>query len=267
MQSTPSRRGLSDSNSFTVNAIKDHVKRDVKERFATNQADVAQFVQHVLGLKQGDVEGIINAAKEGTFSLPEDDLQSYRAIKEEKDAYRPFLKMAEALIEQVRALLSPGAERRNIFHESRGKYVLKSSNSERKPDALAIPADHKKLQKITWKDVIAPFEFKTRRLSCLSRIAQLSASPLASRLSVPKEPEEKDGPPLDPHNTVEAASKGRRESGGPSGSRRDSGADSPILHISPVSSIRSGRSRITSAQKKVNLNQKGDDPGTTDSVS
>ena len=271
MQSTPSRHGLSDSNSFTVRAIKEHVKRDVKERFATNQVDVAQFVQHVLGLKQEVAEAIINAEKEGRFSLLEEDLHCYRATKEEKDAYKPFLKMGEALIEQVRAILSPGAERRNIFSESRGKCVLKSHNSERKPDAIAILADRGEGQKITWKDVIAPFEFKTRRLSSLPRVAQMSAPSLvasASTLFVPKEV--KDGLPLNPPagtSIVEAASKGRRLSGGPPRSRRISNADSPGSHVSPVSSIRSGRSVVTSTQKKVNLNQKSDDPTTADFVS
>ena len=108
--------------------------------------------------------------------------------------------MGEALIEQVRAVLLPGAERRNIFFESRGKCVLMSHNSERKPDALAAPANHvvEGGQKIRWKEVIAPFRFKTRRLSSLFEISLPIASSLpasASGLFVPDE--EKDSPPVE----------------------------------------------------------------------
>ena len=268
MQSTPSRHGLSDSNSFTVNAIKEHVKRDVSERFATNQVDITQFVQHVLGLKQGVVEAITNAAEEGIFSLPEEDFVCYRVIKEEKDAYKPFLEMGKALIEQVRAILLPDAEPRNIFYEDGGKCAFKSSNSERKPDAIVIPANHKEGQRITWKDVIAPFEFKTRRLS---KFAPLSASAFAassSTLFLPKDL--RVGRPLNPPtaiSTVEAASNRPKPSGELPGSRRGSDAGSPVSHVSLVTSIRSGRSGATSTQKKVNLNQQGDDPTATDFVS
>ena len=70
--------------------------------------------------------------------------------------------MAESLIEPVGSILLPEGECRSIFFENGGKCILRSNHSERKPDALAIPANHIGGQKITWEDVIAPFEFKTR---------------------------------------------------------------------------------------------------------
>ncbi|KIL63961.1 hypothetical protein M378DRAFT_198649 [Amanita muscaria Koide BX008] len=77
--------------------------------------------------------------------------------------YEPFLKLAEEIFNQTRAIFS---DKNNHdyparLYENNGDTVLKSRHSYRKPDALALPADYDFTKKITWKDVSIPFEFKT----------------------------------------------------------------------------------------------------------
>ena len=165
MNSTPHRRGVSDAG-YTVDEMKAELQRDVFERIAGQELDVCAFLHHVWGLSQQTIEKIFNAAKALKSSLPTDLIHAYKsAFDHEPKAYRPFLEISRHLITELGKIELPLLNSFDRFQTSRGGWPINSGHNLRKPDIIVSfePTE------ITWSNVIAPFEFKTRDKSARAR--------------------------------------------------------------------------------------------------
>ena len=165
MNSTPHRRGVSDAG-YTVDEMKAELQRDVLERLAEKAVNIYAFLRDVWGLSQQTMEKILEKAETFRSSLPTDLIQAYKsAFDHEPKAYRPFLEISKHLIEELEKIQLPLQNSFDRFQTSRGGWPINSGHNLRKPDIVVAfePTE------ITWGNVIAPFEFKTRDKSARSR--------------------------------------------------------------------------------------------------
>ncbi len=165
MNSTPHRRGVSDAG-YTVDEMKAELQRDVLERISDEKLDIYAFLRHVWGLSEQALDKILKAAETLKSSLPTDLLQTYKAaFDHEPKAYRPFLDISKHLIEELGKIGLPVLDSFDRFQTSRGGWPINSGHNLRKPDIVVSfePTE------ITWSNVIAPFEFKTRDKSASAR--------------------------------------------------------------------------------------------------
>ncbi len=165
MNSTPHRRGVSDAG-YTVDEMRAELQRDVLERISDEKLDIYAFLRHVWGLSEQALDKILKAAETLKSSLPTDLLQTYKAaFDHEPKAYRPFLDISKHLIEELGKIGLPVLDSFDRFQTSRGGWPINSGHNLRKPDIVVSfePTE------ITWSNVIAPFEFKTRDKSASAR--------------------------------------------------------------------------------------------------
>ncbi|KAF8347979.1 hypothetical protein F5887DRAFT_1157560 [Amanita rubescens] len=165
MNSTPHRRGVSDAG-YTVDEMRAELQRDVSERIADEKLGIYAFLRHVWGLSEQALDKIHEAAETLKSSLPTDLLQAYKAaFDHEPKAYRPFLDISKHLIEELGKIGLPVLDSFDRFQTSSGGWPINNGHNLRKPDVVVSfePTE------ITWGNVIAPFEFKTRDKSARGR--------------------------------------------------------------------------------------------------
>ncbi|KAF8347999.1 hypothetical protein F5887DRAFT_1281048 [Amanita rubescens] len=158
MNSTPHRRGVSDAG-YTIDDMRAELQRDVSERIADEKLNIYAFLSHVWGLSEQALDKILKAAETLKSSLPTDLVQAYKAaFDHEPKAYRPFLDISKHLIEELEKIGLPVLDSFDRFQTSRGGWPINNGHNLRKPDIVVSfePTE------ITWSNVIAPFEFKTR---------------------------------------------------------------------------------------------------------
>ena len=159
MQTTPHRRSVSDAG-VTVDDIKAELQRDISERFVDDKLDVIEFVRHVWGLSEQTINTILSAAKNIKSTFPGALLDTYRsAFKYEPKAYKPFLDISHHLLNHHLKEILPSSDYCNDLRSGHGGFIINSGCNKRKPGMVAALNSS---EKVSWSNVIAPFEFKTR---------------------------------------------------------------------------------------------------------
>jgi hypothetical protein len=159
MHTTPHRRSVSDAG-VTVDDIKAELQRDISERFVDDKLDVIEFVRHVWGLSEKSINTILSAAKNIISTFPSALLDAYRsAFKYEPKAYKPFLDISHHLLNHHLKEILPSSDYCNELQSGHGGFLIDSGCNKRKPDIVAALNSS---EKVSWSNIIAPFEFKTR---------------------------------------------------------------------------------------------------------